>query len=193
MCKRILQLCFSAQSNFIVTTLLLVDRVIQSNEGYKIFLRQPEKAMEDKEKPEKYDMHKRDPQFSNADDTCLWELRTFANHFHPTIRKFAESIIDGNPIDYQGIYIYNLGNNPLLEFNLTSFVEKMSLKKERKCEAWRIKVKRNLSKIRQSKYETLLTKPLGDFKEDEDFIKRYLEKRTSIHTNFKSTQPTDIE
>ena len=76
---------------------------------------------------------------------------------------------------------------------MTSFVEKMSLKKEKKSEAWRIKVKRNLNKIRHSKYETLLNKPLDTFKEDEDFIKKYLEKRNTIHTNFRKAQPTDIE
>lgn len=45
MCKRLLQLCFSAQTNFIVTTLLMIDRVAQENEGFKISLKQPERAM----------------------------------------------------------------------------------------------------------------------------------------------------
>jgi hypothetical protein len=36
-------------------------------------------------------------------------------------------------------------------------------------------------------------KPLEDFREDEEFIKKYLQQRTKIHTNFKNRQPTDIE
>lgn len=55
----------------------------------------------------------------------------------------------------------------MLEFNLTSFIEKMSLRKEKKSDAWKIKVKRNLPKIRASKYETLLNKDLDNFREDE--------------------------
>lgn len=47
MAKRMLQLCFGANSNFIVTTLLMLDKVIQSNEGFKIFLQKSENSMED--------------------------------------------------------------------------------------------------------------------------------------------------
>lgn len=47
MSKRMLQLCFSANTNFIVTTLLMLDKVIQGNEGFKIFLQQSENVMED--------------------------------------------------------------------------------------------------------------------------------------------------
>jgi ABC-type proline/glycine betaine transport system ATPase subunit len=45
--KRMLQLCFGASSSFIVTTLLMIDRVIQSNEGLKIFLQKGENTMSD--------------------------------------------------------------------------------------------------------------------------------------------------
>lgn len=51
---------------------------------------------------------------------------------------------------------------------------------------------KHLAKIRKSKYETLVGKPLENFKEDEEFIKKYLEQREKIHTNFKKRQPTDI-
>lgn len=54
-------------------------------------------------------------------------------------------------------------------------------------------MKRNLSKIRSSKYETLLNKPLENFREDEDFVKKYLEKRNTIHENRKKIQTNDIE
>ena len=54
----------------------------------------------------------------------------------------------------------------------TSFLDKLVLKKEKKSDAWKLKNSRNLSKIRKSKYETLVDKPLENFKEDENFIKR---------------------
>lgn len=75
----------------------------------------------------------------------------------------------------------------------TSFLDKLVLKKEKKSDAWKLKNSRNLSKIRKSKYETLVDKPLENFKEDENFIKKYLEQRANIHNNFKARQTTDIE
>lgn len=115
MCKRMLHLCFGANSNFIITTLLMIDKVIQFNEGLKIFLHQAENVMEDEpENREHYDPNKRDPCFAGAEKTCLWELKTMSNHFHPTVRKFANAIIAGEPIQYEGIIFHNLGNNPLL-------------------------------------------------------------------------------
>jgi hypothetical protein len=36
----------------------------------------------------------------------------------------------------------------------------MVLKKEKKSDAWKLKNSKNLSKIRKSKYETLIDKPL---------------------------------
>jgi len=47
--------------------------------------------------------------------------------------------------------------------------------------------------MRTSKYETLIDKSPEDFKEDEKFIKKYLEQRSTIHTNFRNKQPGDIE
>jgi hypothetical protein len=47
MSKRMLHLCFTANSNFIITTLIAIDKVIQSNEGFKIFLQQSENVLED--------------------------------------------------------------------------------------------------------------------------------------------------
>jgi ribosome biogenesis protein MAK21 len=101
MCKRMLQLCFSANSNFIVTTLLAIDKVVQSNEGLKIFLQQGENVMEDEpEKKEVYDPNKRDPLFAGAERTCVWELKCLCSHFHPTVRKFANALVAGEPIKY---------------------------------------------------------------------------------------------
>ena len=81
----------------------------------------------------------------------------------------------------------------MLELSATSFLEKMVLKKQKKSDAWKLKNRKNLSKIRKSKYETLIDKPLDNFKEDEKFIQKYLKQREVIHINFKKRQTTDIE
>ena len=100
--KRMLQLCFTANSNFIVTTLLMLDKLLQTNEGLKIFLSQQENALDDGTEQTSYDMNKRDPLFAGAETTCIWELKLLCAHYHPTVRKFASSIISGTPINYEG-------------------------------------------------------------------------------------------
>lgn len=49
--KRVLQLCLSAQPNFIVTTLIMISRIIQSKEPLKIVLGQKENHMHDEDAP----------------------------------------------------------------------------------------------------------------------------------------------
>ena len=81
----------------------------------------------------------------------------------------------------------------MLELSTTSFLEKLVLKKEKKSDSWKLKMKKHLNKIRTSKYETLMEKNPENFKEEEEFIKKYLKQRSAIHTNFKKKQTTDIE
>ena len=65
----------------------------------------------------------------------------------------------------------------MLELSTASFLEKLVLKKEKKSDAWKLKMKKHLSKIRKSKYETLVDKNPDSFKEDETFIQKYLNQR----------------
>ncbi|KAI9886306.1 MAG: hypothetical protein M1823_001915 [Watsoniomyces obsoletus] len=47
--------------------------------------------------PNRYDGRKRDPQHSNADRSCLWELLPFLNHFHPSVKLFASRLLLNEP------------------------------------------------------------------------------------------------
>ncbi|BFZ64904.1 RNA-binding ribosome biosynthesis protein mak21 [Saitoella coloradoensis] len=42
-----------------------------------------------------YDGRKRDPQFANADGSCLWELSPLLTHFHPTVCMYASAFLAG--------------------------------------------------------------------------------------------------
>lgn len=42
-----------------------------------------------------YDPRKRNPEYSNADNSCLWEMSQFLNHYHPTVSIYAQSLLDG--------------------------------------------------------------------------------------------------
>ncbi|KAG5457771.1 MAG: CBF/Mak21 family-domain-containing protein, partial [Olpidium bornovanus] len=45
-----------------------------------------------------YDPLKREPIYSNADRTCLWELVPFAKHYHPAVALFARTLLAGERI-----------------------------------------------------------------------------------------------
>lgn len=99
----------------------------------------------------------------------------------------------GRRSNFRWYVFLKVGSNPLIELSTTSFLQKLVLKKERKSEAWKLKMKRHLSKIRRSKYETLIDKGNNDFREDQTYIQKYLTQRSAIHSNFKKKQTTDIE
>ncbi|KAF2094763.1 CBF-domain-containing protein, partial [Rhizodiscina lignyota] len=40
-----------------------------------------------------YDGRKRDPEYSNAERSCLWELLPFQSHFHPSVSLFASRLL----------------------------------------------------------------------------------------------------
>ncbi|KAI1004291.1 Ribosome biogenesis protein [Podosphaera aphanis] len=41
-----------------------------------------------------YDGRKRDPQYSNAHNSCLWEIIPFLAHFHPSVSLFAKRLLE---------------------------------------------------------------------------------------------------
>ncbi|RHZ43572.1 RNA-binding ribosome biosynthesis protein MAK21 [Aspergillus thermomutatus] len=57
-------------------------------------------VLEDKQqKPSnRYDPRKRDPEHSNADKTCLWELLPYLSHFHPSVSVNAAHLLDHRPM-----------------------------------------------------------------------------------------------
>jgi len=43
-----------------------------------------------------YDGRKRDPEHSNADRTCLWDLSTWSHHYHPSVTVFASHLLSSS-------------------------------------------------------------------------------------------------
>jgi len=74
----------------------------------------------------KYDPHKREPQFANALDSPLWELASLVNHCHPTICFWAEQLTKGQSITYEG--------DPLLDFSIGNFLDRISFKNPKTTE-----------------------------------------------------------
>jgi len=53
----------------------------------------PDRVPKPARKPDAYDGRKRDPEHSNADKSCLWELLPFTSHFHPSVAMFSSRLL----------------------------------------------------------------------------------------------------
>ncbi|KAF3028342.1 hypothetical protein E8E15_001779 [Penicillium rubens] len=59
---------------------------------------EPAPVVEAKKQNNVYDPRKRDPEHSNADRSCLWELLPFTSHFHPSVSLNATNLLEHNPM-----------------------------------------------------------------------------------------------
>lgn len=59
---------------------------------------EPAPAAETKKQTNVYDPRKRDPEHSNADRSCLWELLPFTSHFHPSVSLNAANLLEHSPM-----------------------------------------------------------------------------------------------
>jgi len=50
------------------------------------------------QRSQRYDGRKRDPEYSNADHSSLWELTPFLNHYHPSVSLFATRLLTHSPM-----------------------------------------------------------------------------------------------
>ncbi|BCR86138.1 RNA-binding ribosome biosynthesis protein MAK21 [Aspergillus chevalieri] len=117
--KRLVQILGMHQPSFICGIFYLIRELEKTYSGLQTLLDQPEENESDDEevfrdvpdeddepqqpeepevKPQKpqnvYDPRKRDPEHSNADKTCLWELLPYMSHFHPSVSVNAAHLLD---------------------------------------------------------------------------------------------------
>jgi ribosome biogenesis protein MAK21 len=74
-----------------------------------------------------YDPRKRDPKYAHADTTCLWDIMLLSNHFHPSVVKFAVTILQGEFISY--------GGDPLTDFTNNAFLDRFVYRNPKKSKA----------------------------------------------------------
>ncbi|KAF9934002.1 hypothetical protein FBU30_003720 [Linnemannia zychae] len=148
--KRLVQSCAHHQPPFICGAFFLISKLMSSKAGLSNLITQPEdhdeeenfkdapeeddeekEKKEDKEKEEakkpeetlKYDGRKREPLYSNADKTCLWEMTPFLSHFHPTVSLYAAHILSNQPIE---------GKPEFFQHALIHFLNRMVYKNPKK-------------------------------------------------------------
>jgi hypothetical protein len=139
--KRLLQCAIHAEANVVVAVLIFVNKIAQNRSGLNQLLKntlgnkfdgeeEGEEAHTHKEDENLefdqggYDFLKRDPLFAHADNTHIWELKYFLNHYHPSVKKISHELmgsLSSSKIQYAG--------NPLLDFTSASFLDRFNMKK----------------------------------------------------------------
>ena len=134
--KRILQVCNYLSIPFICASLFLIGQVSKTHSGIWGMVNIAEDGQEETfndEETEKilkvdenlYDGLKRDPLFSNASKTCLWELIPYTTHFHPTVSLYAKTLLNSSCINPP----LNATNyDPLLNHTLGRFLDRFVYK-----------------------------------------------------------------
>lgn len=114
--KRLLQMLNLHQPPFICGALYLLGDLFNATPGLRRMLIEPEddgeehfvdadapnrvpKAGESSKASEKqYDGKKREPLYAHADQSCLWELLPFTEHFHPSVALQANQLLMGQTL-----------------------------------------------------------------------------------------------
>ena len=135
--RRIVQACNEGRVPFICGGLFLVGQVLQGRKELMAMLKIDEESIriDDCEKPEEtvnsvtYDWKKREPEFTNALKTLMWELIPFCYHFHPTVALYARSIValEKIPVPQD-----SKNYDPILNHTLTRFLERFVYKAPKK-------------------------------------------------------------
>lgn len=124
-----------------------------------------------------YDPLKREPLFANADRTLVYEILPLANHFHPTVKKYATTLLNnikeqGSTLDYQG--------NPLLDFSLANMLDRLEFKKPKLKGRVKSDKQQIIRKTRMSKFidpVSLETLQGENPRDDEEFFVKFFEQR----------------
>jgi ribosome biogenesis protein MAK21 len=182
--KRLLQMSIHAEPPFITCALIIVSQILRNK--HKLWrmmekntfnqasnTEQDENSTEDDKNTIGYDFIKRDPLYTNADAFPLAELHILAMHYHPTVQRFSQFILENynkDIISYEG--------DPLLDFSLLNFLEKFMLKNA--------KVKKDKYKMKSQvdKEEEDLKKFLGEDEVEDEKNPNSQEERKGVELDF---------
>ncbi|KAK2609008.1 RNA-binding ribosome biosynthesis protein mak21 [Conoideocrella luteorostrata] len=95
--KRMLQICSLHQPPFVCGLLYVIAHLRQTFPDLSTLVEEPETSVFDDDTSAAlpgYDGRKRDPEHSNAQRSCLWEMIPFQVHYHPSVSVFAATLLD---------------------------------------------------------------------------------------------------
>ncbi|KAJ7365571.1 hypothetical protein OS493_005686 [Desmophyllum pertusum] len=139
-----------------------------------------------------YKPQQRNPLYSGAENTCLWELDRLSRHYHPSVCLFACTLMKGDDIEYKG--------DPLQDFTLMRFLDRFVYKnpkrKERDHGGSLMQPKMSSSRLAEEPVNTkaFLVKKEEDIREDELFFHRYFKQKAEKENQRKrKTSDSDDE
>lgn len=127
-----------------------------------------------KETDYSYKPHLRNPLYVGAEHSCAWEISQLCRHYHPSVRVFASTLVEGGFIEYNG--------DPLQDFTLMRFLDRFVYKNPKKKDA-----DDTGSFMQQKKSSRLSEKPVNtaeflemkeeDIREDEVYFHRFFKRK----------------
>jgi len=139
-----------------------------------------------------YDSMKREPQYAAAEKTCLWELVDLARHFHPSVVKFAQCLLLGQAIQYDG--------DPLKDLTLSAFLERFVFKNPKKKQQIRGSHMRTIEQVVPERMRlhpvnsaAFLAKGQQNIKPEEMFFYEYFMNRKQKKPKNKKEKETEEE
>ncbi|CAF9923969.1 MAG: hypothetical protein GOMPHAMPRED_003504 [Gomphillus americanus] len=103
--KRLGQIIPMHQPSFVCAIIYLIKDLEDTFPSLRSLIDQPEALESDEEEDDgnqsasmAYNGKKRDPQFSNADRCCLWEMHPLTTHFHPSVSLFVSNLLSKQKI-----------------------------------------------------------------------------------------------
>lgn len=135
------------------------------------------------QKSQTYKPSQRNPLYSGAENSCLWELNRLSRHYHPSVSHFAHTLMKGNNIEYKG--------DPLQDFTLMRFLDRFVYKnpkqKERDHGGSLMQPKTSSSRLAEEPVNTkeFLAKKEEDIREDELFFHRYFKRKAEKESQRK--------
>ncbi|XP_020619929.1 CCAAT/enhancer-binding protein zeta-like [Orbicella faveolata] len=138
-----------------------------------------------------YKPHQRNPLFSGAENSCLWELNKLSRHYHPSVCLFARTLMKGGDIEYKG--------DPLQDFTLMRFLDRFVYKnpkrKERDHGGSLMQPKTSSSRLAEEPVNTkaFLLKKEEDIREDELFFHRYFKQKAKKENKRKKKTNDSVD
>lgn len=119
--KRMLQVSHLHQPAFVCGLLYVVASLRATFPDLATLIQEPEESIFDDDAEDKpvYDGRKRDPEYSNAQRSCLWEMIPVLAHYHPSVSVSASALVNPD----QKIAKPDLDSHSLIRF-LDKFVYK---------------------------------------------------------------------
>ena len=136
-----------------------------------------------------YDISARNPIYANAKYCINWELTLLQNHYHPSASLFANKMLEGESISYDG--------DPLEDFTLKRFMDRFvfrnpkQISKQKAAQAAKSTVFARLNKSKVTPIQELANAPKSNVPLEEQFIYDYLvqkKKEAEENEQFKDNE-----